>query len=1193
MLRRPHALALLGAGVLALSLAGDARGQDDDPDDALRRPQQLTVGVANQFLGELSPDDKTLYFVSNRNTINEIYVQDLESAHARPLFDEGADVTWPRVSPDGRHLSYISFRDEATGQLCVRDLPGGGGRKCLRGGGSAVQAEWLDARRIALVTRASIAGDLGLVEVRLGWHLHDAPLWTRNLTSPAISPDGRWLVYVPIERYVQTLGPGFAARTAKRLEAVRLDRRGAAIRFSLDLPGMTGQPVFSRDGRWLYVTQFFNDTNHDGVIDGADHGVLFRVPFAGDRDDAPARAAAAMPEQLTDASWNCQYPAPAGATLITTCSHGKELDIYDLPLDGEVPSKFDAARLRAEIDVASRRIEELLLYRHLLRRETDAQQRRRTMLRLARLHLEFDEFDAAAFYAAHVRQLKDAATAGIGRVLAVFVEHRRALRDRERGHIAPDFADDERQRLAAAAPQPGDSAAGVALAHIVRSEIADGVGDKSTARAELDAVDLAKVTPPSVLLMYYDRADALYRELDDGDALVAACRRLATHPALGASDRLTYARAMVRALVRGLGADEADARLARARADEHDPELDYALDLGRAVLSLRDDHPPQPTIDAIVALYRAQTRPDRRRALMLDVARRASQLGADRVLEALAQRYVDDAPAGTQERRRAERFYRRILQSRAYRRWGQGRRDEARADFEAVAKETGSDESFIGAVELGLRAGEPVDAIEADVMRLAHARKDAAIVHFVKAYLMARRLPKLTGKAHRDTVAAALAELRAGWPELKRKRAPQALFGAILHERFLEDGDVAAAQRANSHYRIALDLVRNNPRYAAMVLGQLGLLHTQVGNYRIALSYLEQREKYPFVDNSGGLAVRLAKARCLLHIGQEKQASQAADEALEMTERAPKLARYRLLALDRAALYALSADRFERALSLYDTELPLLDAATGPASRRNRMVARLARAAAALGAGRPTLALGDLGTVERDLGDPKVTAELAWPYASRRDVLRAYGTITYGLLANARRRLGQLDEAGRALAQRRTLVAERLARQDRDQDLQALALVEARLADNARDRGDAAAAARWAGQALDDANAFLRRTHTPVDHAELDVLWLAAALRASTGVALPFNLLRQLRRAYQQMAAQNDKSWRPYERWFEIYLALFSRLRRRGHADAGDVLDPIEDQPAEPGQTQTRRQWPTLPLAVNDPWRGGVFGVVF
>jgi hypothetical protein len=45
-----------------------ARAQGEEADDGLRRPEQITVGTGDQFLGQLTPDGKTLYFVSNRET---------------------------------------------------------------------------------------------------------------------------------------------------------------------------------------------------------------------------------------------------------------------------------------------------------------------------------------------------------------------------------------------------------------------------------------------------------------------------------------------------------------------------------------------------------------------------------------------------------------------------------------------------------------------------------------------------------------------------------------------------------------------------------------------------------------------------------------------------------------------------------------------------------------------------------------------------------------------------------------------------------------------------------------------------------------------------------------------------------------------------------------------------------------------
>ncbi len=321
-------LALAGSLLAAHALA------DNVDDDDLVRPQRLTVDVADNLLGQLGPDGKTLYFVSNRDTTNQIFAQSMVDGRSHPLFDDGADVTWPRVSPDGRSLLYISFRESASGQLCIRSLPAGDGRRCLQVSSAALQAEWIDNRRIALVSRQSIEGDLSVVEVTIDPDFSTRPLLDRNVTSPTASPDGRWLVYVPVTRTEQAVGPAFAAHASQALEAVPIAsaRTTRPIRIAINLPGQTGQPAFSRDGRALYVVQFFSDTNRDGAIDASNHGVLFRVPIS---FDGPTPVVG-TPEQLTETSWNCEYPMPFVDRVVATCSKEASLDVYSLPLDGEV-----------------------------------------------------------------------------------------------------------------------------------------------------------------------------------------------------------------------------------------------------------------------------------------------------------------------------------------------------------------------------------------------------------------------------------------------------------------------------------------------------------------------------------------------------------------------------------------------------------------------------------------------------------------------------------------------------------------------------------------------------------------------------------------------------------------------------------------------------------------------------------------
>jgi hypothetical protein len=1130
---RTAAAALLLAGLSVAAVA-----QDDEPDDSLRRPQQLTVGVADQLLGQLSPDGKTLLFVSNRSTTNEIFQQDLASGRARRLFDEGTDVSWPRLSPDGRRLLYVSFRDQATGQLCVRDLPDGGDRRCLQQDGSALQAEWIDAARIALVHRASIDGDLTLQEVQVGDRLEARPLPARNLTSPAISPDGRWVVYVPVVRRAPRIGPAFAAQAAGELEALRLDRPGPPVKLEVQLPGQTGQPAFSRDGRHLYLVQFFSDTNRDGLIDADDHGVLFRVPWAPARDDAPARAAQAAPEQLTDGSWNCQYPAPAADRLIATCSREHGLDVYELPLEGEVPSDWSADRLLEEIELGGSRADQLLLYRDRLLRETTAAARRLTMVRLVRLHLDADEFAPAQFYARQIQALRDPATEGLSGPLLVLVEQRRARRQRERGRLGPDFEEAARRRLDQLATDPKAGPASAVVRRVVRSEIEDDLGDEGAARRELEAAVVDDTTPRSMVELYAARADALYRELDDAAALEAVCARLSNLAGLTPGDRLRYALAAMRARVRGQPFDQADQRLALRRAQvPPDSELAFALDLGRTLLAMRDPQPPPAALEAVRALYARQTRADRRRAVMTESLRRAGEVGADRLVEDLVQTYLGDVKPGTTEYRRAARLYRRVMVGRAYRRREEKRLDEARADFEAVATRAGSYDGLIGALDLRLRAGETAAALRAQFPARAGAAPDP-MGAFARAYLLARELPKLDGEAHARASAAAIAELKSAWGALRNNRAAQSVYGAVLHEQFLRTGDPAAAERAAHHYLVARDLVRSNVRYRATILGQLGLLQMAAGNYRIALSYLEERERLPFRDSSAGLSVKLATARGLLHVGREKDAAQTADAALAMLDAQPRLQRYRPLVLDRAALCHLAAGDFARALAFYDAEVALVDAAGGTAPGRNRLVVRLARAAAAAGVGQPRRALADLAVVDGWLADPAAGAALRWPHATPEDALSTYRLIAAGLRANADLALGDLDGASRALERRRTLFAERLKRSDRDPDLRALTLVELRLATAAATRRAYPDAGRWVGAALDHADLLVKRTHADADPSQLDTLWLAAQLGAVLRAPLPFKLADRLREAYDRLARHPDRYFRTYRAWLEAYLAL-------------------------------------------------------
>ena len=1124
-------LCAMGLALAEILVGGPARADNVDDDD-LRRPQRLTVGVADDLLGQLSTDGKTLYFVSNRDTSNQIFAQSMLDGRAWPLFDDGADVTWPQVSPDGRSLLYISFRESAAGQLCIRRLPDGEGRRCLQDASAALQAEWIDRDRIALVSRQSIEGELRVLAVTVGAALTARPLVERNMTSPAVSPDGRWLVYVPVARTAQAVGPAFAAHAAETLEAIPLATASQAqpAKIVLRLPGQTGQPVFARDGRSLYVVQFFIDTNHDGTVDASDHGVLFRVPisFSG---GTPSTGA---PEQLTETPWNCEYPAPFADKLIATCSRDGSLDVYSFPLGGEVPESWTMSMLVNAIDDADTLAEEQLLTSRRLARETTVTGRRRAMLALSLVHLAREEFRAAEYYAEQVDTLRDDATAGISLPLRMMVQQRRAERRREQGRLMEGFRREARQRLDQLRTDAPESPMAEDLTHLVRSEIFDSLGDESKARSELEAVTIDETTPAPVVEAYYQHADALYRKLDDREALITVCRSLAADNGLRPDEQLRYARAAVRAMVRGLPYSDAEARLARERRDAtaREAELGFALDLARAVLAIRDAHPPPAVGDALLALYAAQSRPGRRRVLVVEAVQRADDVDADDVLDALAQRDIKDVKPGTHERGEAEDVYEKLILARAYERAAAKDYDGARADFEAVCEQTGSLQAVAGAIDMRLKAKQRQETIQAYYARRG---TPSSIAHFAEAYRIARQLPRLEGEAHATAAATALRALGSARSELHEEPIAQALYGALLHEGYLQTGDLGTAERANVNYLVALELVGDNARFRAMILGELGLLHTDVGNYRIALGYLLERDKLPYTDNAEGLDVLLSKAQALLHVGRDADAAAAADAALAMIGRNPMLAPHRLLALDWAALDNLAAGRFAGALKLYDEEIPLLDATEGPAAARNKVVVRVSRAAAAIGAEVPSRALADLDYVDARLGDARTVATLKWPHATADHVVRAYRLITSGLRANANRELGRLGAAAQAIDARRAILDEQVRETNRREIEQEEMLTEVQLALNASQRHDLAAAGDWLGRALSLADRLRARANGVSDKAQLDVLWLASELTVSTGTRLVADLPQRLASASAELASRHERSLRSYMRWFEIY----------------------------------------------------------
>ncbi len=1029
--------------------------------DVLRHPTRITAGPANRYMGVLSPDGHHLYYASDARATSGLYRFDQRTGSERLLFELDADATYPRLSPDGRHLLFVSYRQNATGDVCVMDL-GRETHRCLTDSTTAdVQAVWLDGgAAVGVVQRSGLHADFVLRRVPLSGGRGEV-LIDHNLSAPAASPDGRFIAYIPLERGTADVGVTFSMRLGEGITLFRL-ADGASYTYRPPLPGISGFPAFSEDGRYLYFSQYLNDTNFDGVVDGNDHSVLFRVPL--DPDSQPPIAAASAPEQLTSAAWNCQYPSPAGDRLVMTCAHEGSLDIYALSLEGSVPRSWSHERLAGELAASRDHWEKLLLLARIELLASSEEQRLARLRLMMFLHTELKEYESAQFYAGVLRQ-EEAPTAERreaaewARVMSELVAHRREKARLAAGRFGDRFLAGERDRIRRLGDFEHRSPSVVALADVVLSEVLDVLGDKGAARAAFERVNVDEIDDALVLRTVGEVGRRHYRLHNEHAGARELLRTLSEHDALEVEERLFFADKFVAELIRGRGRAEQKRLIAKQREWNPGNELELRLALESFLLRLGHDD-SEELREGIFELYRGARDVTRRKLLVLTTASRAAALDEDYILYEFANSWVSWLKRAHPERRYAEKLYRQVALERAYSMLAREDYSDARGVFYGTTLLTDSLAAHIGFIEARFREGRDEESLRAEYAARYRQQPENPVHAFVRAYLIARRLPEAEDtQIHERWAALAIARLRSAASSFPHSHEVFLLWGYIAHQQFLRTGDSEAAMVAHTRYLLALDLARTEPRARAALHLALGVLQGSLGNHSIAARHFAARGRYQFLAPARRLAWRLAYARSLFHLDRDGEAADEAERALALST--GELERYRPLALDRAALYSHSAGRYARARELYQELEPLIDSGCPTVgSLANRVKVRLGHGAAALGEGAYDHAARELAAARALLEgtrEPFRKASTAAGFQGKlyRSLLdemfsrEDYASLLAAMEAHALRGLGRLDEATAAMERRRDHVSDRFARFGLDEDLLELAVASYHLAEYA------------------------------------------------------------------------------------------------------------------------------------------------
>ncbi len=1141
MLTRGTSACLVLALCLAPEVAAAPKPRAPAPADvprAIFEPVRLTAGASSELMGTLSSDERSLYFVSDASGTLDIMRQAPVQSGPRPFSTGLGDAAWPELSPDGQHIAYVSYERDSTGDACLRSIAEGEDT-------AELQVLWWGNDALAALSRRELHGDFSLWRLPLDGKA-PSELVARNMVGVALSPDRRWLAYIPLTRADTTVGVTFAQRTGTGFGLARLggdSQPGAERTYVPPLPGVTGSVAFARDGRFLYFTQFLNDTNGDGRIDGDDNAVIFRLPFAAAAPDPLARDQ--EPEQLTSSRWDCHYPAPAASRLVASCSHEGSLDIYSLPLDGAVPRQWDDARLAGEARVARDLRTRLLLSSRRLALARNAAAREPILLEMLGHHLELGEYASIIYYAEERLRSPDARR--YAHVIAELARHRQEDLALIRGETSEPYIQSERARAGALRAELADAPPTIAaLTRLVISEIEDDIGDKAAALATFRALDLARLDDPLVVAIAAQRAERLYRLRGEREPLLDAQRTFAGLPGLSVSERLKYAQRFVAELARGRSRATRERALTRALG-ESDPEseLGLLLQVEAALLPLDDDN--QEAVRArIFELYQDNKDADRRRALVLATLRAAARAGNEYLQYQFVNSWASSLRRADPERKYAEVLYNSVVLDRAYGEGRQGKTGEARGYFYGATVATDSLEAHIGFIEARLAEGGEDAEASLDQAYAKRFERDPDSPHyaFARAYRIARALPQQQDlERHERDVEQVVRLLTGVAAALPKEPQVHQLWGFVLHQRARRSGSREAAVDANQQYLLALDLARDDERLSAALLQRLGLLQASLGNHGVALRHFERRDELPEVRPLAELGLRVARARSAWHSGDAALSRSQMSAAARLLEAQPSAARFQPLVLDRLALSLALVGDHAAARARYAELASLLERTPG-AAPLNRLKATLGLASSALASNEPDAAskalqqAEQLLDAEKDL-QPPPDPERRTLIGEYRYTSLQYRALIAGLRAGAAQALGDHAGALAAIERRVALLGDRLDASDADEDRLELAQSYHHLARLKYRQGDARAAAQAVERGLELSDRFNANTTSEVNEAELALVRDYAELHLYAGVprsALARDPRAELERVYAVICKYKNPRWSEQRYRFSAYL---------------------------------------------------------
>ncbi len=291
----------------------------------LRVPVQVTVGNDANFAPDISLDGRYLVHTTSINGNKEVVLKDRKKKMYRLLTNHAADDFAPALSPDGKMVAFLTRRLDAAGDIAFTGIDRpvfslaveNELKVASKPDSEELAPAWFpDSKRLIVPVRDDPRQTPKLFILNME-DLKWQDLGVRG-EYPNISNEGLQLVYV---------------REAKiRLYDIV---RGQESELKGLGSGVWARPRFTQTPGILVAVRYADDTNHDGALDGSDHGTIWRFPV-------PASSSLFQkPTQLTSASLNAFLPELRKDALYVTLEAKGALEIFKLPPSGQTRTEWD------------------------------------------------------------------------------------------------------------------------------------------------------------------------------------------------------------------------------------------------------------------------------------------------------------------------------------------------------------------------------------------------------------------------------------------------------------------------------------------------------------------------------------------------------------------------------------------------------------------------------------------------------------------------------------------------------------------------------------------------------------------------------------------------------------------------------------------------------------------------------------